>query len=139
MAKPVSVRIENEQKHAIEDMVEDGAANTESEALRLALRAGLTERGYLNGYAAATPDTSLRALCRELARVCGYSAIGYSGAAMVLPVTIIQQWVLVLLLFALGFLVVDQLLESHEPAVSRRLFGWVRGREVRADGGGGQS
>ena len=69
MGEVKTARVTNTQSEAIGDMVDRGQADSESEAHRMFLDAGMAEYGYRAE--GTTGDTRLKRLTAELARVFG--------------------------------------------------------------------
>ena len=126
MAKRVTVRLENGQKHAFEEMERDGAADSQSEALRRALNVGLAELGYLNGQ---NRDTRIRMVARRFADAFALLGVLLLGTTFWLPLEI-RMYVVAPFAMALACWGLDRFLEGHEPAVSNRLAGLFTGERA---------
>jgi len=117
MAERKSVRLEKHQLDAIEDMVERGIADNESEAHRMCLNAGKREFGYENGH---YTDTTLKRTVYTVASlltVAGVTGLVFTFAYPV-PARLPSFSVVIVGGVLFG---VHRLLQSHEPKVSKRL------------------
>lgn len=131
MGEKITLNLDSEQVTSLEAVGDDLNADSRSEAGRVVISKGLEALGYTNGRN-HNPETRLRGLIRELGRLFAYSAIGYAGIAILLPVALVFQWVLLLALLGIGCIAVEQALANYEPALSERLFG-ARGGSTEAN------
>jgi hypothetical protein len=126
MGKRTTIRLETRQIRAAERMEESGDADSQSEALRQLVNAGMEELGYGNG---ETPHTTtLQRLTRESARALIYVGVGWLLLGWMFPVSYRAPAAAVVVAGA-GLLAFERVLEEYEPGVSRRLFGWYGGGE----------
>jgi len=117
MAERKSVRLEKQQLDTISDMDDRDLADNESEAHRMLLNAGMRAYGYQNG---EYSETALKAGVEKIAwllTVSGLVGIGFTFAYPV-PARLPSFAVLAA---GVGLFSVHQLLEKHEPKVSKRL------------------
>jgi len=117
MGKPKSVRFNKHQEQALDDMVERGRADSETEAHRMLINAGMRKFGYRAG---GNGDTQLKWLAGELARLFSYIGVGWVVFFWAFPVQFAMPGVAVLFM-ALGMVAAYALLDAKEPAVSKRL------------------
>jgi len=119
MGERKSVRITGEQDAAIDDLQDRDKAESESEALRMLITAGMRHYGYR---ATGNGNTSLKWLSGELARLFAYIGLGWLAFFWAFPVKF-RVLGAVVLVMALGMVAVYAVLDQVEPAVSERLFG----------------
>lgn len=135
MADTVSVRLERSQIQAIEEMDDDEVADNQSEALRMALNAGLTELGYMNG---GEYDSLLRINTRRAGLALGGAGMVVLGLSLFGPLAGRLIGVS-LLLAAMTCYGVDRLLALLEPGVTLKFQQITRARRAedraRTDGG----
>ena len=124
MAQVKSARFTKEQEEAIEDMVERGMADNESEAHRMLVNSGMREYGYQNGSYADTALKSFVTRAAWLLTVAGLVGLAFTFAYPV-PARIPSFAVLVV---GVVLFPIREWLESREPDVSNKLKGLV-GRE----------
>jgi len=123
MAETKSARFSREQTEAIEDMVEKGLADNQSEAHRMLVNAGMHEYGYANG---GYSETALKRICGELAKAFMLVGIVLVGVTYFYPVSF--RILAIGPLVSSGFLfAVESVLESHEPKVSNKIKGLLGG------------
>lgn len=123
MGDKVTLYLDSEQSESLKTVKKEHGCDNRSEAGRLVLKQGFAELGINNGHD-VNPETRLRRVIRELGRLFAYSAVGYAGIAVLLPVTLVFQWALLLALLGIGCIALEQFLKDYEPGVSRQLFGW---------------
>jgi len=123
MAETKSARFTKEQTAAIEDMVEKGKADNESEAHRMFVNAGMREYGYTNG---GYNQTTLRKATQEMAKVFLVAGLALVGVTFFYPVTFRLMAIgpIVSGLFLLG---VERILADVEPSVSNKIRGLFGG------------
>lgn len=135
MADTVSVRLERSQIQAIEEMDDDEVADNQSEALRMALNAGLTELGYMNN---GEYDSLLRINTRRAGLALGGAGMVVLGLSLFgsLAGRLIG---VSLLLAAMTCYGLDRVLAHLEPDVTLKFQQITRARtaqeRARADGG----
>jgi len=123
MAETKSARFSKEQVTAIEDMVEQGKADNQSEAHRMFVNAGMREYGYVNG---ALKETKLRWEVRETSKLCLYAGVLLLGLTWLYPVIFrLAPWGPIVAGLVLHG--ADRLLGNVEPDVSNWLRGLVGG------------
>ena len=113
-----SVDLEQRQVEALEQMVDYGDADNQSEALRTALDAGAQSLGYRNG---RKHDTTFRQSVRRMADAVGLLGLFIVGLTFWGP----MEWrILVVVPFLMAAVLygTDRLLARVEPTVSNRLF-----------------
>jgi len=117
MAETKSARFSREQTEAIEDMVDKGLADNQSEAHRMLVNAGMHEYGYSNG---GYSETALKRICGELAKAFLLVGVVLVGVTYFYPITfrVLAVGPIVSGLFLLG---VESVLENVEPKVSNRI------------------
>lgn len=117
MAKTKSARFTAAQIEAVEDMVEKGKADNESEAHRMFVNAGMREYGYVNG---DYSDTTLKQATHEMAKLFLIAGVVLVGVTFFYPVSLrlIAIGPIVSGLFLLG---VESVLESVEPRVTNKI------------------
>lgn len=123
MAERKSIRLEKQHLDTFERMVEDEKADNQSEAHRMLLNAGMREYGYRGG---ESSNTVLRSTIYKLAwlfSIAGVVGLGFTFAYPV-PARLPSFAVLV---FGIALYGVSEVLEDHEPAVSKRLKGLFGG------------
>lgn len=120
MGVKTSVNLESGQKEAFDRMIDDEEADTQSEALRRTVSIGLAELGYLNGTPPDTGDTRLRATARRFADAFGLLGLFLVGVTFWLPLEL-RMYVVAPFGAAIACHALDRVLETYEPAVSRRL------------------
>lgn len=114
MAKQVNTRLERRQIDGIEEMVDAGMADNQSEAHRMALDAGLADHGCANGH---SRTTWLQLFSSEMSKVLIYLTVGWMGATLFFPVEF--RFVSVYLFAAtIGVVGVDRVLARLEPSVT---------------------
>lgn len=126
MAQVKSVRLSKQQEQAIQDMVERGTADNESEAHRMLVNSGMREYGYQNGGYA---DTMLKGLVSQAAwllTVAGLVGLAFTFAYPV-PARVPSFAVLVV---GVVLFPVREWLESREPDVSNKLKALVGGESA---------
>lgn len=123
MSEKLGIAFDETQVDALEQMQEEGKADSYSEAGRIACAVGLQEMGYTNG---GYSQTMLRRAVREVAKlflVAGFVIVGltyfYPLGFRIMAVGPILSG-----LFLLG---VERVLASVEPTVSNRLKGLFGG------------
>jgi hypothetical protein len=119
MAQQKNTRLERHQLQAIEDMVDRGIADNESEAHRMLLNAGKREYGYKNG---GYTDTMLRLATFRVGVLLAIAGIVGLAFTFAYPVSARLPSFAVLVVGA-GLYGVSSVLERHEPQVSQRLKG----------------
>lgn len=118
MSRPHTVRFNPSQREAIEDLVDKGKAENESQAHRMLVNAGMEAYGFTPRGAT---DTRLRVMAGELAKLFAYVGIAWIAFFWAFPV----QFRLVgaaVVVAALGMVGVYVALGYVEPDLSRRLF-----------------
>lgn len=120
MGVQTTANLESGQKKALEQMVEDEVADTQSEALRRTLNIGLADLGYLNGTPVDNGDTRLRAAARRFTDAFALLGVLLIGVTFFLPLEM-RMFVIAPFGAALACHSIDRALASYEPAVSRRL------------------
>jgi Arc/MetJ-type ribon-helix-helix transcriptional regulator len=123
MAETKSARFSKEQVTAIEDMVEQGKADNQSEAHRMFVNAGMREYGYVGG---ALKETKLRWAVRETSKLCLYAGVVLLGLTWLYPV-IFRLAPVGPIVAGLVLHGADRALGSVEPDVSNWLRGLVGG------------
>lgn len=123
MGKPKSVRFNQQQERALDDMVERGEADSQTEAHRMLVNAGMRQFGYR---ASGNGDTQLKWLAKEMARLFSYIGVGWILFFWAFPVSFAMPGVAVLFM-ALSMVGAYMLLDAKEPAISKRL-GIVEGK-----------
>jgi hypothetical protein len=123
MAETKSARFSKAQTEAIEDMVEQGKADNQSEAHRMFVNAGMREYGYVNG---GYTDTVLKQATHEAAKWFLVAGLVLVGVTYFYPVSLrlVAIGPIVSGLFLMG---VERVLESHEPKVSNKIKGLFGG------------
>jgi len=123
MAERKSVHLEQHQLEAIEDMVNRGLADNESEAHRILLNEGKRGYGYKNG---SYSDTVLKSVCGEMSKLFLLAGVVLVGVTYFYPVSLrlVALGPIISGLFLLG---VERILESHEPKVTNTLRGLIGG------------
>lgn len=121
MAETKSARFSKEQIDAIEDMVEQGRADNQSEAHRMFVNAGMREYGYVNG---GMKETKLRWAVRETSKLCLYAGILLLGLTWLYPV-IFRLAPFGPIVAGLVLHGADRALGSVEPDVSNYLRGLI--------------
>lgn len=123
MAETRGARFNREQVQAIEDMVDKGIADNQSEAHRMLVNAGMHEYGYTNG---GYSETALKTVCGEMAKLFLVSGLILVGVTYFYPVQLrlLAVGPIVSGLFLMG---VERVLESHEPKVTNALRGLIGG------------
>lgn len=117
MAQVKSARFTKDQEHAIEDMVERGYADNESEAHRMLVNAGMQEYGYRNG---EHRDTALKAVVHRVSWL--FMTAGLVGMAFTVAYPVPARLPSFAVVGAGVFLFgVYHVLEEHEPKVSNQL------------------
>jgi len=119
MAQNIAARADKDHREALDDMVEDGHADSRSEALRQTSQASLARMGYLNG---TTKDTTLRQTVREFARLFVYGGFAWFAFTVLWSVEV-RLAGMVLVTFGVALLGADRLLAQVEPSVTKRLHG----------------
>lgn len=122
MAQHTSVRLEKEERDAIEHMEETNRADNLSEAHRKLLRAGMREYGYENGN---MTETALKRFSAEFARAFVWIGLAWLGVTVVAPVEY-RLGAVFALFAAVGSSGVYVALDRHEPRVSE-WFSGLRG------------
>jgi len=122
MGHRLTGNFDQDQVDGFESMQEDGKADNYSEAVRIASTVGLQELGYLNG---ENKNTLLKQSVYRfswLFSIAGMVGLGFTFAYPV-PARLPSFAVLV---FGIALYGVSELLEDHEPSVTKkikRLFG----------------
>ena len=119
MAETKGARLTRRQIDAIDDMVERGVADNESEALRSLVDEGMRVHGYRAG---RNGNTKLKTMSKELAKLFSYAGMAWLAFFWAFPVGFRLPGVLVLIA-AMGMIGTYLVLDKYEPAVSARLFG----------------
>jgi hypothetical protein len=117
MAQVKSARFTKEQEQAIEDMVERGMADNESEAHRMFVNSGMREYGYQNGGYTNTALKGFVARGAWLLTVAGLVGLAFTFAYPV-PARVPSFAVLVV---GVVLFPVREWLDSREPDVSNKL------------------
>jgi len=126
MAEHKTIRLEKHQIEAIEDMVDRGEADTQTEAHRILLNAGKREFGYKHG---GCSETRLRSTLRKARNAFAWVAVALIGATWFYPVEF--RLLVFMPLFSAGFLyLLDDVVGRHEPKVTKRLKGLFGGERV---------
>jgi len=82
MAHTIGCKTDQDHEDGLEAMIDDGQADSMSEALRQTSRAELARQGYLNG----THKPRLSGIADEFAKAFAWIGIGWLGVTMVYPV-----------------------------------------------------
>lgn len=118
MAQRQRIYLEKQQRDAIDDVLDDGEADNESEAARTLINAGMAKLGY--GTTNHHTDTPLKQLAAEFGRAFAWIGIGWLAFTFSAPV----EWRLgAVFAFAAAFGCTGLyvVLEKHEPKVSNSL------------------
>lgn len=122
MADKVPAQFDADQIESFEQMQRDGRASSRSEAIRIASKRGLEELGYRAG---RRQETTLKRIAAEVTRALAWIALAWLALTALFPVEY-RIGALFAAFAALGSAGLYYLLDRHEPAVSRRLFGRER-------------
>lgn len=117
MSKKLGIAFDESQVEALDEIQKEGKADSYSEAGRIAANVGLQEMGYTNGQKS---ETALRSVVYRLSwlfSIAGMVGLGFTFAWPV-PARIPSFAVLV---FGIVLYGVSEILESHEPAISKKL------------------
>lgn len=117
MADKVDVRLSSDQMNSLQAMQDEGLADNRSDAIRTALDRGFVQLGYRNGQ---KRDTRLRLVTRRLADAFALLGVMWIGLSFWLPIEY-RAYAVAPLLASVTCLTIDRVLQSHEPAISRRL------------------
>lgn len=98
-------------------MVGNGDADSQSEALRVAVNAGLRSKGY---HGAVKRDTPLRAFTRRTGDAFALLSLIWVGMTFLGP-GVLRAWAIPFFLVAVAMYGVDRALKVVEPGISRRL------------------
>jgi len=124
MAERKSVRLEKQQLDAIEDMVDRGIADNESEAHRMCLNAGKREFGYKNGH---YTDTRLKDWLTQGAYLLTMAGLVGLAFTFAYPVGArIPSFAVIVVGVSIQAFVVPAV-EKREPKISKRLKGLLGG------------
>lgn len=118
MGEHRSLRLDKDQRDAIDDMVDRGRADTKTEAAKKFLNVGMQKYGYTP---AGDSNTTLRTMAAEFARLFAYVGVAWIAFFWAFPVEFRLVGVLVVVA-ALGMVGVYVGLGYVEPDLSRRLF-----------------
>jgi len=117
MAKNLTIRADQDMRDVLDNDVDNGGADSVSEAGRQRLRRDMARTGDLNG---TTKDTMLRRTVREASKIAIYPAIFALGITLFYPFAF-RAPALVLIIAGLLLQGVDALLANVEPTVSQRM------------------
>jgi len=123
MGEVLKTRAEREQHQVVEDMIDRGIADSESEALRRLIDAGAREYGYS---AASYRDTGLRRVTRRVGWGFAIAALLWFGATLLLPVGYRLPG-FGAAFASLAAFAIDRGLGRVEPGLSDRLRGFLPG------------
>lgn len=123
MGETLSGHVDTDQVEAIQEMVEAGEADNQSEAIRRALRVGLSEMGYHNG---VRTDTQLRTVARRFRDAFLLLGVLWVGVSFWLPIGW-RSLAAAPVAAGLACHVIDRGLARREPDVSNRLRALVGG------------
>jgi len=121
MAENVTARTDKDHRTALEQLVEDGHADSLSEALRQTSQRELARMGYLNG---TQRDTTLRQFIREAGKLSTYAAIFALGMSLFYPFAF-RVPVMILIIGGMVLFGVDAGLARVEPRVSNNIKRFV--------------
>lgn len=111
MADPKTVRLDTDHQSAIEDMIEEGDADTHSEAIRQTSRAQLAREGHLAG----SGGTGYWAWAlRRMAFASMYAGLGAIAIFYFMPLSI-RFIAVVPMLAGIICLVTSRAIEAHQP------------------------
>lgn len=119
MGEVKSAQLTRKQLEVIEDMVDAGEADNQSEALRDLLDEGMRTYGYRAG---RNGNTTLKWMSKEMGKLFAYAGMAWLAFFWAFPVGFRLPGALVMVA-ALGMFGVWLLLDRYEPAVTKRLFG----------------
>lgn len=122
MGKSYSVRLPQRQEEVIEDMQDRGDADSDTEALRELIDAGMAQYGYRGRQKAETP---LKQATSRFAWVFALIGLTWLATTVYLPVSLRVPAVFAFMASA-GLFAFEKILESHEPGITnqlRRLYG----------------
>ncbi len=118
MGKPYSIRFNPSQEEAIEDLQDRGKAESDSQAHRLLVNAGMQQYGYrVDG---AHGNTWLKRLAGELARLFAYLGVGWLAFFALFPVQFRMIGVAIVVL-AVAMTALRLVLGQVEPRVTHAL------------------
>lgn len=117
MAELKSIRLEKHQIDAIEDMEERGDADTQTEAHKRLLNAGLREFGYFNG---EYTDTALKSIVGQLSTYMLVAGVVWTGLTWYYP-RVYAMPAIGLFLSGLFLGGVERALQDYEPRVTNKL------------------
>lgn len=117
MAKPVSVRTDKDHREALDAFVDDGNADSKSEAMRATSRAELAKRGYINGH---TNKTFLRLAMVRFSQVFLITGVVWTGLTWYYP-RVYAMPAIGLFISGLFLAGVGRALETYEPTVTHKL------------------
>lgn len=123
MSEKIGVTLDEYQVDGLDEMKEQGRADSYSEAGRIAIATGLEELGHTNG---STVKTPLRATTHELAKLFLWAGFVLMGITFFYPIElrILVVGPITSGLFLLG---VNRLLANIEPRVSNKLRSLIGG------------
>jgi len=116
MAQTISARADTEHQDALEEYVNDGNADSVSEAVRQTSQAELARQGYLNG----NGNTTLKWVSKEFSRAFAWIGVAWLAFTFALPVQY-RLGAIAALSAALACSGLYALLDTHEPHVSQKL------------------
>jgi hypothetical protein len=117
MAEHKSIRLETHQIDAIEDMVDRGEADNQSEALRRLLNSGMAQYGYRAG---KNGNTTLKTFTHRLMWAFALIGIVWMATTLAAPVAL-RMPAYAAMSASVGMFGVYRVLEAHEPAVTNKL------------------
>ena len=117
MGKPKSVRFNQQQLDALEELKERGKADSETEAHRMLLNAGMQRYGFT---IAGNGDTWLKRLAGELARLFAYLGVAWLAFFALFPIQFRMIGVAIVVL-AVAMTAIRLVLGQVEPRVTHAL------------------
>jgi len=125
MGDKYTVRLPTRHEEAVEDMQERNDADSDSEALRELLDAGMAQYGYVGR---TNGETALKTYVSRFAWAFALIGITWLATTIYLPVALRIPAAVSLALSA-GMFGLEKTLDAREPRVTKRLQAWLPGGE----------
>ncbi len=126
MTDRLTGKFDQDHVDGFEAMQEAGDADSYSEAIRIACNVGLQNLGYINS---ERKQTRLRELTRRFADAFALLGLMWLGVSFWLPLEV-RMFAIAPFAASVTCYVLDRLLKTLEPAVTKRISGVFRGEKA---------
>lgn len=126
MAGTEGARFDNGTRKALKRMVEEGEADSKSDALQTLVIEGLARRGHLD----RSVGNRVGWVLGELARLFGYSGLAWFAIAVLVPAVQLQWFVMLLMTLALGCVALKGVLATSSVGLGQRVRAVVGGEKA---------